>query len=388
MKILVVGLGYVGLSNAVILAKNNSVTAIDINQKTINLLQQGKIPISDKNLEHFLKTETLDIKFEMASLNSYYDNDYVIIATPTDYDTNKDNFDTNSIEEVVARVTLLSPKSIIVIRSTIPIGFIDNLKLQNNNQNIMFCPEFLREGSALNDSLFPSRIIVGERSKRAELFAELLQKATVNQSADILLTGSKEAESIKLFSNTYLAMRVAYFNELDSFALSENLITEEIINGVSLDTRIGQQYNNPSFGYGGYCLPKDTKQLLANYGKIPQNIISAIVESNKTRKKFIYTKIIEKNPKIVGIYRLVMKTESDNFRGSAVNDLIEALYKSGIKLIIFEPTVENIDTDNYTLVNDQEMFKQQADLIIANRFSENLLDVKDKVFTRDIFFSD
>jgi UDPglucose 6-dehydrogenase len=388
MKILVVGLGYVGLSNAVILAKNNSVTAIDINQKTINLLQQGKIPISDKNLEHFLKTETLDIKFEMASLNSYYDNDYVIIATPTDYDTNKDSFDTNSIEEVVARVTLLSPKSIIVIRSTIPIGFIDNLKLQNNNQNIMFCPEFLREGSALNDSLFPSRIIVGERSKRAELFAELLQKATVNQSADILLTGSKEAESIKLFSNTYLAMRVAYFNELDSFALSENLITEEIINGVSLDTRIGQQYNNPSFGYGGYCLPKDTKQLLANYGKIPQNIISAIVESNKTRKKFIYTKIIEKNPKIVGIYRLVMKTESDNFRGSAVNDLIEALYKSGIKLIIFEPTVENIDTDNYTLVNDQEMFKQQADLIIANRFSENLLDVKDKVFTRDIFFSD
>ena len=388
MKILVVGLGYVGLSNAVILAKNNSVTAIDINQETINLLQQGKIPIADKSLENFLKTEKLDIRFEIASSNSYSDNDYVIIATPTDYDPNKNKFDTNSIEEIVARVTLLSPRSIIVIRSTIPIGFIDNLKVKNNNHNIMFCPEFLREGSALNDSLFPSRIIVGERSKRAELFAELLQKSTVSQSATILLTGSKEAESIKLFSNTYLAMRVAYFNELDSFALSEKLITEEIIDGVSLDTRIGQQYNNPSFGYGGYCLPKDTKQLLANYGKTPQNIISAIVESNKTRKKFIYKKIIEKNPKTVGIYRLVMKSESDNFRGSAVNDLIVLLQKSEIKVIIYEPTIDKIGMDNYTLVNDRKIFKKQSDLIIANRFSEDLLDVKEKVFTRDIFSSD
>ena len=385
MKIVVVGLGYVGLSNAVLLAQHNEVIGVDISQERVDALNARKSPISDVELSKYLAEKDLNLSASTNLKASLTGADYVIVSTPTDYDEETNFFDTSSVESVIAQVITNEPDACIVVKSTIPVGFIEAVRERLDTGSVFFSPEFMREGTALYDNLYPSRIIVGEKSERAAIFAKLLAEGAINENVEILLTGAREAEAVKLFSNTYLAMRVAFFNELDSFALAADINSREIIDGVSLDPRIGSHYNNPSFGFGGYCLPKDTKQLLASFDSIPQNIISAIVNSNATRKRFLVDTITKKEPKTIGIYRLVMKMGSDNFRESATLGLIELLKEMGHKFIIYEPTLSDQTYLDSRLENNLNIFKSEADLILTNRIDGNLNDVCEKVFTRDLF---
>ncbi len=384
MKIAVFGIGYVGLSNSVLLAQHNAVTAVDIVPEKVDKVNHKQSPIKDKELEDYLANKELDLKATTDAEGTIKEADLIVVATPTSYDPVTNYFDTSSVEEVIEKVGKLNPNVTVVIKSTIPVGYTQKLKDQGF-KNVMFSPEFLREGHALYDNLYPSRIVVGEISERAKKFADLMSEGALEKDIPVLFTNSTEAEAIKLFANTYLAMRVAFFNELDSYALSKGLNTEQIIKGVGMDPRIGSHYSNPSFGYGGYCLPKDTKQLLANYEDVPQTLIRGVVESNRKRKDFITECIVSKNPKCVGIFRLVMKSGSDNFRSSAIQGLMRRLAAKGIKTIIYEPIIKTGSFHDSQVVNDLDEFKKQADVIVANRKSPLLSDVEEKVFTRDIF---
>lgn len=387
MKIVVVGLGYVGLSNAVLLAQHNEVLGVDISPKRVEALNARKSPIVDKELSDYLSQKDLNLTASTDLRGSVVGADYIIISTPTNYDEKANYFDTSSVEAVIENVISFAPNASIVVKSTIPVGFVKNIRSRLGINSIFFSPEFLREGRALKDNLFPSRIVIGEKSERAKIFANLLIQGALKKDIEVLFTGNDEAEAIKLFANSYLAMRVAFFNELDSYALAKGMDSQEIIQGVSLDPRIGNQYNNPSFGYGGYCLPKDTKQLLASFAGIPQNIFQATVSANLTRKEFLANQIINKKPRLVGIFRLVMKVESDNFRESAIQDIMKRIKQEGIEIIIYEPSFSGENFSSYKVEKDLNKFKTLCDIIITNRLDSDLEDVNQKVFTRDIFGS-